>query len=101
GAGRGGRACPRLRAGARHAGLALADPAAERDKDVWDLAIFGHPGRLSFTGIAQPWLRQAAKAWAAGELPRHRGGGAAKVQEKISALAQLSDSLTARPDHGH
>ena len=90
-----------LRALARHAGLALADPAAERDKDVWDLAVFGHPGRLSFTGIAQRWLRQAAKAWAAEELPRHRGGGAAKVQEKISALAQLSDSLTARPDHGN
>lgn len=61
--------------------------------------MFGHPGRLSFTGIAQPWLRQAAKAWAAEHLPRHRGGGAANVREKISALAQLSDSLTARPDH--
>jgi integrase len=90
-----------LRALARHTSLALADPAAERDKDVWDLAIFGHPGRLSFTGIAQPWLRQAARAWAAEELPRHRGGGAAKVQEKISALAQLSESLTARPDRGN
>jgi integrase len=90
-----------LRALARHSGLALADPAAEQDKDVWDLAVFGHPGRLSFTGIAQPWMRQAARAWAAEELPRHRGGGAAKVQEKISALAQLSDSLSARPDHGN
>jgi hypothetical protein len=90
-----------LRALARHAGLALADPAAERGKDVWDLAVFGRPGRLSFTGIAQPWLRQAAKGWAAEELPRHRGGGAVKVQEKISALAQLSDSLTGRPDHGN
>ena len=90
-----------LRALARHAGLALADPAAEQDKDVWDLAVFGHPGRLSFTGIAQPWLRQAARAWAAEELPRHRGGGAAKVQEKISVLAQLSGSLSARADHGN
>jgi integrase len=90
-----------LRALTRHADLALADPAAEQDKDVWDLAVFGHPGRLSFTGIAQPWLRSAARAWAAEELPRHRGGGGAKVQEKVSALAQLSDSLTARPDHGN
>ena len=89
-----------LRALARHARLALADPASEQDKDIWDLAVFGHPGRLSFTGITQPWLRQAAKAWAAEELPRHRGGGAAKVREKISALARLSDSLRARPDHG-
>ena len=51
----------------------------------WDLAVFGHPGGLSFTGITQPWLREAVKAWAAEELPRHRGGGAGKVRAKISA----------------
>jgi hypothetical protein len=55
---------------------------------------------LSFTAITQPWLRQAAKAWAAGDLPRHRGGGASKVREKISAAAQLSASLRSRPDRG-
>ena len=42
-------------------------------------------GRLSFTGISQPWLARAAKAWASEELPRHRGGGAAKVREKVNA----------------
>ena len=54
-------------------------PAAARrhrrrdSKDVWDLAAFGSRGQLSFTGISQGWLRQAAKRWAADDLPRHRG----------------------------
>ena len=76
-------------------------PGREQAATLWDLAVFGHPGRLSFTGITQPWLRQAAKAWAAEDLPRHRGGGAGNVREKISALARLSESLRARDDHGN
>jgi len=80
---------------------ALADPASEQAKDTWDLAVFGHPGRLSFTGITQPWLYQAAKRWAAEELPRHRGKGATNVRAKINALARLPESLRSRPDHGH
>jgi integrase len=90
-----------LRAFARDIQRALADPGREQTKDSWDLAIFGHPGRLSFTAISQPWLRQAAKRWAAQDLPRHRGGGATKVREKIGALAELSGSLRCRPDQGH
>jgi integrase len=89
-----------LRALARHARLALADPAREQLADTWDLAVFGHPGRLSFTAITQPWLREAAKAWAAEELPRHRGGGATKVREKITSAARLSESLRCRDDRG-
>jgi integrase len=84
----------------RHARRALADPASEQAKDTWDLAVFGHPGRLSFTGITQPWLRLAAKRWAAEELPRHRGNGATNVRGTINALARLSESLRSRPDHG-
>ena len=90
-----------LAALARHVRRGLADPGAEAAGDDWDLALFGHPGRLSFTGISQPWLRAAAKAWAREESPRHRGGGASKVREKVDALARLSESLRARPDHGH
>jgi len=89
-----------LRALVREVGRALADPGSEQAKDTWDLAVFGHPGRLRFTGIAQPWLRQGAKRWAAEELPRHRGSGAANVQQKVNALARLSESLHARPDGG-
>ena len=89
-----------LNALARHVRRALADPAAEQARDIWDLAVFGHPGRLAFAGITQPWLRQGAKRWAAEDLPRHRGKGATNVQAKINALARLSESLRARPDHG-
>jgi integrase len=84
----------------RHVRRALADPASEQAKDTWDLAVFGHPGRLSFTGISQPWLRQAARRWAAEELPHHRGKGATNVRAKINAVARLSESLRSRPDHG-
>jgi len=47
--------------------LAYADPEAERHRDVWDLRLFGLPGRrrLDFTAIRQPWLREATKAWTA------------------------------------
>ena len=89
-----------LRALVREVRRALADPESEQVKDTWDLGVFGHPGRLTFTGITQPWLRHAAKRWAAQELPRHRGGGATNVQQKINALARLSESLRTRPDGG-
>jgi len=89
-----------LNALVRHVRQALASPASEQAKDTWDLAIFGHPGRLSFTGITQLWLRQAAKRWAAEDLPRHRGAGASNVRQKINALERLSESLRSRPDHG-
>ena len=88
-----------LTAMTRQVRRALADPGSERAADTWDLAIFGHAGRLSFTGITQPWLREAAKSWAGAELPRHRGAGASNVQSKINGLARLSQSLRSR-DHG-
>src|SRR5664279_1802856 len=89
-----------LNAVTRHVRRALADPGGEQAKDVWDLAIFGHHGNLSFTGIAQPWLAQAAKRWAAEQLPRHRGRGAARVRGKINGLGLLSEYLLCRSDRG-
>jgi hypothetical protein len=96
----GKRARSVLRAFARDARRALADPGTEQGKDIWDLAIFGHPGALSFTRITQPWLAAAAKRWAAGQLPRHRGSGASRVQAKINNMGLLSQHLNSRPDHG-
>ena len=89
-----------LRALERDVRRALSDPGSEQEKDTWDLGVFGHPGRLAFTGIAQPWLRQSVKQWAAEELPRHRGAGSSNVRSKVNALARLSESIRARPDHG-
>jgi integrase len=85
---------------ARDARRVLADPGVEQDKDRWDLAIFGHPGTLSFTKITQPWLAGAAKRWAAEQLPQHRGSGASRVRGKINSIGLLSEHLHRRPDHG-
>jgi integrase len=84
----------------RDARRILTDPGVEQAKDTWDLAIFGHPGRLSFTAITQPWLSNATKRWAAEQLPRHRGSGASRVRGKINNMARLSEHLARRPDHG-
>lgn len=78
---------------------ARATPETERHKDVWDLAVFGHGRTLSFTGISQPWLREAAKRWALDDLPQRRGRQVgAVVQGRINALALLSDSLRLQRD---
>lgn len=91
---------------ARHARRALATPDSEAMLDRWDLAVFGHFGTLSFTGLSQPWLREAAKRWAIDDLPRRRlrpgrrtSGGLA-VRHQVNALARLSESLRMRPDRG-
>ena len=81
----------------------LGDTAAETARDVWDLSAFGSSrGRLTFTGISQPWLRQSAKRWAADDLPRRSGACPhARVQHIINAVARLSAHLRiTRGDHG-
>jgi integrase len=85
---------------ARHVRRGLADPGSEQVKDTWDLAVFGHHGNLSFTGISQPWLIQSVKRWAAEQLPRHRGRGAARVRGKVNGIRMLSENLSRRPDGG-
>jgi integrase len=87
---------------ARHAARSFLAPETETRKDVWDLAAFGLPGRLDFTPIRQPWLRETARRWAADDLPRRRGKIAAgPVRHYLTSLAMLSDSLhAARADHG-
>ena len=87
---------------ARHVRRAFLRPETERVKDVWDLVAFGLSGRLDFTKISQPWLREAAKRWAADDLPRRRGKATAgPVQHYLVSLAALSEGLrAARPDRG-
>ena len=56
--------------------------------------------------ISQPWLREAAKRWAAEDLPRRRVRAGRRtsvglsVRHHIGALARLSESLRMRPDRG-
>jgi integrase len=87
---------------ARYARAAAGDTAAEMARDVWDLAVFGSAGTLTFTAIRQPWLQQSVKRWAADDLPRHRGQRPhARVRHIIAAMARLSAHLhAARADHG-
>lgn len=89
-----------------HAGRALATPHSEVEKDVWDLVVFGHSGTVSFVDLSQPWLRAAAKRWAAEDLPRRRvrpgrrTSAGLSVRHHISCLERLSESLRMRPDRG-
>jgi hypothetical protein len=63
------------------------------------LAAFGLPGRLDFTRLWQPWLRESARRWASDNLPRRRGKIAAgPVRHYLTSLAMLSDSLYASCD---
>ena len=89
-----------------HARRALLNPETEVTQDEWDLTVFGHHGTVSFTGISQAWLREAAKRWAADDLPKRRvrpgrrtSAGLA-VRHHIGCLARLSESLRMRADRG-
>jgi integrase len=79
--------------------LAYADPETERDSDVWDLRLFGIPGRrrLNFTAIRQGWLRQATKGWAAATIRRV---GDAALSHRVGSIGVLSAVLAAGPGAG-
>jgi integrase len=69
-------------------------PETERRKDVWDLAVFGQPGKLKFTEISQSWLREGAKRWAVDDIPRRRGPNVGDaIKFKMQSIELLSDSL--------
>jgi len=91
---------------ATHAARALATPESEVVKDEWDLVVFGHSGTVSFTRLTQQWLREAAKRWAADDLPKRRirpgrrTSAGLSVRHHVGCLVRLSESLRARPDRG-
>ncbi|MHB2021959.1 MAG: tyrosine-type recombinase/integrase [Mycobacteriales bacterium] len=92
--------------------LAAKTPESESEKDVWDLRVWGFKGTLSFVGTRQPnhprhrpipairqgWLRNAAKRWAAVQLPLHRSEST--VEAMVAAVAHFSTHLSRRPDGG-
>ena len=66
-------------------------------------SCFGHAGTLDFTKITQPWLREAAKRWAADDLPKHRSRAnkaGLTVRHHLRCVDRLSESLRMRPDRG-
>ncbi|MGH9066196.1 MAG: tyrosine-type recombinase/integrase [Acidimicrobiales bacterium] len=79
--------------------LAYADPEVERTKDVWDLRLFGRSGRkrLDFRAIRQPWLREAAKGWAAATIGRV---GDAVMAHRVGSLSVFSAVLASGPGGG-
>lgn len=78
--------------------VALATPETEARKDSWNLRVFGQSGRLHFRGLSQLWLRETAKGWAFGALPRLRAQRS--LITGMYALEELSVSLAQRPDRG-
>jgi len=97
---------------ADRAGLVRSDPGTEQEADVWDLRLWGAAGRLSFAGgaasprypgaeatraITQPWLKAAAKTWAAEALSTMTAG---PVRAVIGAVGLLSEHLARRSDGG-
>jgi integrase len=85
-----------------HAGRVMVTPQEEQLKDVWDLGVFGYPGRLDFTVIGHGWLRETTKRWVAEDLPRRRNKNAPGIwQFHIASMAELSTSLRIqREDRG-
>jgi integrase len=100
-----------LNLSADRARLACTDLAQERVKDVWDLRLSGWRGRMSFVGgaglhrngralappISQPWLKEAAKAWAGDTLT---ATAPTTVRTVLAAVGLFSEHLTRRSDHG-
>ena len=84
--------------------LAGTSPEDEQRKDIWNTVVLGHGRRrvIDFTGISQPWLREAVKQWTAGELPARRGDHATAIlQDHVRRAGELPASLRLhRDDHG-
>lgn len=91
--------------------LLVADPDSEHPKDVWDLRVWGHAGRLSFVGglalhlsrgeparpVTQGWLKEAVKAWTADALVSQ---SSARARQMVTAVGLFSEHLARRPDRG-
>ena len=82
--------------------VAYADPESERERDVWDLRVFGRSGRLDFSPIRQGWLAEATKSWAAARLTGVLARSAVStVQHQVHAVGLMSAVLASGPGGGH
>lgn len=74
-------------------------PEQERERDVWDLGVFGVEDKreLDFTGLHQRWLREAAKGYVLERLATRKTRTA---HRDVVWLRHLSDYLRARQDRG-
>ncbi|WP_199840247.1 hypothetical protein [Streptomyces viridochromogenes] len=91
-----------IRAWQRALSLLNMTPEAERVKDVWDMAVFGYTGHMSFAPVLQEPLREAMKIWVYDDLPRRRNKNAVQhARAIIAAVGMLSESLRVqRQDRG-
>ncbi|WP_405651763.1 hypothetical protein [Streptomyces sp. NBC_00019] len=91
-----------IRAWQRALRLLNMTPEAERVKDVWDMAVFGYTGHISFAPVLQEPLREAMKVWVYDDLPRRRNKNAVQhARTIIAAVGMLAESLRVqRPDRG-
>jgi integrase len=81
--------------------LAYADPESERERDMWDLRVFGRSGRLDFSPISQGWLAEAAKSWAAARLAGVLArSSVSTVQHQLHAVGLMSAVLASGPGRG-
>lgn len=77
---------------------------AEMEKDVWDTRALGFTplsGKsqrrfLQFDPIAQPWLREGAKQWAAEKVTK----SLSQTGNRLQAIQRLSAALDQRDDRG-
>lgn len=86
---------------------ALTSPEEERQKDSWDLRVFGYDrGVVHFTGVGgtlppirQPWLLKATKEWVWQEICANKSN--TTLMHIISATAEFSKTLCdTREDQG-
>lgn len=78
-----------IRAWQRALCLLNMTPEAERVKDVWDMAVFGYTGYISFAPVLQEPLREAMKIWVYDDLPRRRNKNAVQHTRAIIAAVGM------------
>jgi hypothetical protein len=74
-------------------------PEQEREKDVWDLGVFGlgEKRSMDFTGLHQRWLRESVKGYTIERLSSRK---LRTAHRDLGWMRHLSEYLHAREDRG-